>query len=87
MVRAAWSRSLDDVRHGLGAGEPLGSRRDVEADADGATHNYRIVLRSNLCADAAASFQRRRADLPHRAPSATAMTAASIEIDARRSIG
>lgn len=27
---------------------PLGARRDVDADADGATQSYRIVLRSNL---------------------------------------
>ena len=27
---------------------PLGARRDVEADSDGATQGYRIVLRSNL---------------------------------------
>ncbi len=27
---------------------PLGARRDVQAEADGATQNYRIVLRSNL---------------------------------------
>jgi SPP1 family predicted phage head-tail adaptor len=27
---------------------PLSARRDVEADADGATQSYRIVLRSNL---------------------------------------
>lgn len=27
---------------------PLGSGRDIQADADGATQGYRIVLRSNL---------------------------------------
>lgn len=27
---------------------PLGSRREAQADADGATQDYRIVLRSNL---------------------------------------
>lgn len=27
---------------------PLAARRDIEADADGATQNYRIVLRSHL---------------------------------------
>ena len=27
---------------------PLSARRDMEADADGATQNYRIVLRSHL---------------------------------------
>lgn len=28
--------------------KPLAARRDVEADADGATQSYRIVLRSHL---------------------------------------